>query len=123
MLSNANKYTNNGHILLTAEESKMNFNVTFKVKDTGIGISEKNLKVLLGSLQQKSRHLGKVARLPGLGLEIAKSICKGMKSKLVISSKEGEGSAFSFEIPTCKIVTFEDISGLHIKRVGEGQIV
>jgi len=106
LVSNANKFTQNGTIHLIASENKQNFNVTFSVKDTGLGISRNHLQNLFAPLPEKSKLTTNFAKLPGLGLDIAKSICENMDSQLVVTSIKGKGSTFTFEIPTCRIIDF-----------------
>jgi len=108
LLSNANKYTENGTIELMAEENIKNFNVMFSVQDTGIGIPKKVLETLFAPLPQKAKNLETVVRLPGLGLEIAKDLCYYMECKLNVISEENKGSKFFFEIPVCRIALFEE---------------
>eukprot|EP00826_Nyctotherus_ovalis_P046742 TRINITY_DN5317_c0_g3_i7.p1 TRINITY_DN5317_c0_g3~~TRINITY_DN5317_c0_g3_i7.p1 ORF type:complete len:569 (+),score=109.87 TRINITY_DN5317_c0_g3_i7:174-1709(+) len=107
LLCNANKFTNGGTITLTAAECKRNFNVVFAVEDTGIGISKTKIEHLFKSLKQKAGSCDNSTKLPGLGLNIAKSICKRMDAVLTVVSKKGKGTKFSFEIPVCQISTFE----------------
>ena len=107
LVSNANKYTSKGKILLSAVESINNFNVIFLVKDTGIGIPKSKQDFIFESLTKKARHLDVVARLPGLGLEIAKNLCKVMKCVLKLESEEGKGTKFFFEIPVCRVIDFK----------------
>eukprot|EP00826_Nyctotherus_ovalis_P064945 TRINITY_DN9536_c0_g3_i1.p1 TRINITY_DN9536_c0_g3~~TRINITY_DN9536_c0_g3_i1.p1 ORF type:complete len:433 (+),score=67.96 TRINITY_DN9536_c0_g3_i1:141-1439(+) len=113
LISNANKFTHKGVIKLTAEEVKGTFNISFTVKDTGIGITKEKLDLLFASLSQKNKNYNESAKLPGLGLEIAKGLCKCMESKLKVLSEEGKGSLFTFEIPMCRIVNFEHLSSLN----------
>jgi len=110
LISNANKFTHKGVIELTAEEVPETFNVVITVKDTGIGIEKEKLDVLFASLSQKNKNHNESAKLPGLGLEIAKGLCKCMNSKLKVISEKGKGSLFTFEIPMCRIANFEHLS-------------
>ena len=57
------------------------------------------------------------SRLPGLWLEIEKSLCKLMDSHLKVSSKENQGSNFYFEIPVCRIYNFDDTLKCHRKEL------
>jgi signal transduction histidine kinase len=109
LISNANKFTAKGRIIVMAEENKGNFNVRFSVSDTGIGISKKSKEFLFAPLHQKNWNTSVFAKLPGLGLEIANGICNCMECKLDVLSEENKGSTFSFTIPTCKITTFIDV--------------
>lgn len=106
LISNANKYTEGGVISVSAEESQVNFDVVFAVKDTGMGIPPDRLSLMFAPLNHKFKQAGEFARLPGLGLEITKGICQCMDSKLSVHSTVGRGTVFSFEVPTCRLSTF-----------------
>ena len=110
LITNANKYTNKGSILVQSEENKSNFNILFTVSDTGSGISKERLEVIFAPLQFKNRNKNEHARLPGLGLDIAKGICECMESKLNVISEVNKGTTFSFDIPTCRLTTFDDMN-------------
>lgn len=98
LLSNANKYTDhNGriHIFGYTEGDK----VILKIKDNGIGISEKDQKRIFERFYRvekgRSRELGGT----GLGLSIAKEIVEAHRGNLKLSSKLNEGTEISVELP------------------------
>lgn len=107
LITNANKYTDRGTIQVAAEENHSDFDITFTVKDTGVGISKDRVNLIFAPLNHKHRQSDEYAKLPGLGLEIAKGICQCMDSKLNVKSVLGKGTKFSFEVPTCRISIFE----------------
>ena len=109
LICNANKFTTNGEIKVTASENKDNLDVCFSVSDNGVGIDKEKLKLIFSSLYEKAK-LANVpyegsTKLPGLGLLIATSICKCLGSKLKAKSVEGKGSTFYFDVPICRIYT------------------
>ena len=98
LLSNANKYTDhNGRIDIFGytEGDK----VILKIKDNGIGISEKDQKRIFERFYRvekgRSRELGGT----GLGLSIAKEIVEAHRGNLKLSSKLNEGTEISVELP------------------------
>ncbi len=97
LLSNAIKFTNEGSIELeiSAEEETL----TFKIKDTGIGISEENQNIIFEEFRQidgtNSRKYGGT----GLGLSISQKISSLLNGKLELISEAGKGSIFTFTIP------------------------
>lgn len=101
LLTNARKFTNTGTIKLSIkhrfEKDTSYVWVLFEVIDTGIGISEENMKKLFIPFQQvhSNRSLGG----SGLGLVISKQLTELLGGKMWVKSKEGVGSTFSFEIP------------------------
>ena len=97
LLSNAIKFTNDGSIELDiiAEEETL----TFKIKDTGIGISEENQRIIFEEFRQidgtNSRKYGGT----GLGLSISQKISNLLNGKLELTSEAGKGSTFVFTLP------------------------
>ena len=116
LISNANKFTAHGTIKLTAEANVKNFNVRFIISDTGIGISKDKQERLFAPLNQNNKGNNKYAKLLGLGLAIAKGLCKCMESKLNVKSEEGKGTKFDFEIPMCLISNFEDLTKTNLEE-------
>jgi len=102
LLSNAVKFTPDEGIIRLNIRQKESSNgmsrIEATVTDTGIGISESQQKLLFRSFEQadggKSRRFGGT----GLGLAISKSIVNLMGGDILLQSRLGEGSTFSFEI-------------------------
>jgi signal transduction histidine kinase len=68
----------------------------FDIKDNGLGISEENLKNIYKTFYRVSSN---DANGEGLGLTIANRIVERHGGKLEVSSKLGEGSCFSVNLP------------------------
>ena len=94
LVHNAIKYTEKGKVELFIEEE--NKFARLNVKDTGMGIPEEHLDRIFERFfrvdKARSRSLGGT----GLGLAIVKHIIEAHNSKVEVTSKEGEGSNFSF---------------------------
>ncbi|MGB5530336.1 MAG: ATP-binding protein, partial [Ignavibacteriaceae bacterium] len=94
LIHNAIKYTEIGKIEILVEEQNKNAKVI--VRDTGIGIPENFLDRIFERFfrvdKARSRSLGGT----GLGLAIVKHIIEAHNSKVEVTSKEGQGSNFSF---------------------------
>lgn len=94
LILNAIKYTENGKVEILVEEENKRAKVI--VRDTGIGIPENYLDRIFERFfrvdKARSRSLGGT----GLGLAIVKHIIEAHNSKVEVTSKEGEGSEFSF---------------------------
>lgn len=103
LTSNSIKFTNKGDISIsvTKERSKgKDLFLRFEVRDTGIGISPENIKVLFQDFTQIQNAITKSYGGTGLGLSISKALCKIMGGKIGVNSKLGDGSAFWFTIKT-----------------------
>ncbi|MFQ6120853.1 MAG: PAS domain S-box protein, partial [Methanosarcinales archaeon] len=99
LISNAVKYTpEGGKIYINIEERDKD--IIVKVKDTGIGIPEKDLskvfeKFYLVDADSLTREVDRI----GLGLSIVKNNVKLHGGNIWVESKLGEGSTFGFTLP------------------------
>ena len=101
LISNAVKFTNKGEIVITAEvisQSDKKVIVLFRVKDTGIGISEQDKGRLFSPFIQVDASTTRKFGGTGLGLTICQRIVKMMAGEITVDSISGEGSIFKFEI-------------------------
>ncbi len=101
LLDNAVKFTNEGNIKIEIHDktTKNKKYTVIEVSDTGIGISEKNQKLIFHEFQQESYGYGRVYEGIGLGLSLAKKYIELMGGKITVKSKVGEGSTFSVYLP------------------------
>jgi signal transduction histidine kinase len=119
LISNAIKYTERGHILVSIAE-KDNF-VECHVSDTGKGIAEKDLPKLFNKFEQVARQLTLAEKGTGLGLAISKRIVQLHGGKIYAASAEGKGSTFTFTMPmwSLKKGTVRDLKGLFSSAINE----
>ena len=95
LLSNAIKYSPaESHIVLGCEEE--NGKVKVYVTDRGVGISESHQKQLFTRFYRVENEKVKTVSGFGVGLYIVSEILKYHNSKIMLDSKEGEGSTFYF---------------------------
>lgn len=100
LVGNALKYTERGYITLsvTTQAQEQNYQVSFKVCDTGIGISDRNQKRLFDAFYQVKRGRNRRYSGTGLGLAISQQLLQHMNSQLQVKSTLGRGSRFYFTI-------------------------
>ncbi len=101
LITNAFKFTENGKVVVTAKMiggNSKNASIYFSVKDSGIGISEKQQKIIFHSFTQGDTTTTRKFGGTGLGLSISKNIVELYKGQLEVESKKGEGSNFYFTI-------------------------
>ncbi|MEJ5961370.1 PAS domain S-box protein [Pedobacter immunditicola] len=106
LLGNALKFTEQGSIELTVKLEKNNEHhvvVYFEVKDDGIGIPEDKLSYIFESFTQAKSDIARHYGGTGLGLAITKKILKLYGAEIMVQSREGEGSVFSFYIAFDKV--------------------
>ncbi len=98
LTSNAIKFTpNKGSVEIEAHRSG-NF-VQIAVKDTGIGIADKDMEKLFQPFKQLNTYLTREHEGTGLGLALVKKFVEMHGGKIRVESKVGEGSIFTFLIP------------------------
>jgi len=100
LLSNAIKYTRGGSIELSVSCKRDGGDLLLEasVKDTGIGISEENLKKLFADYNQVDTRANRNIEGTGLGLAITKRLTELMGGEIRVESEYGKGSTFSFYI-------------------------
>lgn len=98
LVSNALKNTNSGEVVISLELNEDNKGLSLRtnVRDTGIGISKKQIK----SIFQAYEQFGNLNQGVGLGLAICRHLIDLMEGELTCESELGVGSQFSFSIPT-----------------------
>ena len=97
LLSNAVKFTDQGEISVTVEQK--NGIVYFKVKDSGIGIEEKNIPVIFQEFQQIDSSSTRKYKGTGLGLPISRRLARMLGGDLSVESTFGHGSTFALAVP------------------------
>jgi len=103
LVYNAIKFTKRGgsvSLNVTADEN----NVEFAITDTGIGIEQKHLDMLLNNEMTSSRAGTDDEKGTGLGLLICKEFVRINGGKLRATSEIGKGSSFHFTIPRAGLV-------------------
>ncbi len=100
LLSNAIKYTHSGTIELNVSCEREGADVLMKVSvsDTGIGISEENIKKLFADYNQVDTRANRNIEGTGLGLAITKRLTELMGGEISVASEYGKGSVFSVYI-------------------------
>lgn len=112
ILSNAVKYTNEGLVTMAVQcdraDDCQSVKLTFKIKDTGIGIKEEDMPKLFEAFERIEEGRNRAVEGTGLGMSITVQFLKLMNSSLNVESKYGEGSTFFFTVEQ-RIVNAEPI--------------
>lgn len=101
LLSNAVRYTEKGKVTLHVSWENVSedaIEICVIVKDTGIGIKEKDIPKLFMAFQRMDSTARSKNDRTGLGLAITYRLIEMMGGKLEVQSVYGKGSAFSFKI-------------------------
>ncbi|MBQ9155435.1 MAG: response regulator [Eubacterium sp.] len=125
ILSNAIKFTPNGGTITfrVIEKPSLSTGTTafeFRIKDTGIGMSEEFLKTIFEAFTREKTSTVSGIQGTGLGMAITKSIVDMMGGTIYVNSEIGKGTEFVVDIP-CKLsgspTKFEQIPELKGLRV------
>ena len=101
LLGNAIKFTERGYAELTliaAGKQDNKHQITFRVKDTGIGIEKDKINLVFESFSQARSDTTRKFGGTGLGLSITKRLLELMGSTIEIESTPGYGSTFLFTL-------------------------
>ena len=127
LVGNAIKFTTKGEVfvgvrvLTNSLDEKMN--LSFEVRDTGIGIPEDKIGRLFKSFSQVDSTTTRKYGGTGLGLVISKKLIHLMGGEILVTSIAGKGSTFTFNIITkasqehLRTYVHQNMSGLEGKRV------
>jgi len=94
LMNNAMKFTKSGEIRLGYETLPSN-HLRIYVKDTGIGIEEKDKERIFNRLVKLNNNISGW----GLGLHICRGIVEELGGKIGVESEFGKGSCFWFTLP------------------------
>jgi two-component system cell cycle sensor histidine kinase PleC len=108
LLSNAIKFTpKGGEVVLEALEQG-DGGVLVSVRDTGVGMSEEEIRVALEPFGQIDGGRDRWRDGTGLGLPIAKSLVEMHGGKLVITSVKGSGTDVTVLLPSAQGATLAE---------------
>lgn len=105
LIDNAIKFTEKGHVTISARclsEAKL---LEFQVADTGVGIPKEAQPDIFGMFRQLDGSATRVHGGVGLGLHIVKTFTEMLGGKVDVESEQGNGSIFTVTIP------FSPVSG------------
>lgn len=106
LVSNALKFTEQGYVRLTVEETQEagERRIRFMVSDTGIGIPASQHASIFETFVQADGSTTRRFGGTGLGLAITRDLAELLGGSVWVESEEGRGSTFTLEIPleTCE---------------------
>lgn len=99
LISNAVKFTETGTVTCQVKQERSS--VCISIIDTGVGIALEDQPKVFEKFRQVGDTLTDKPKGTGLGLPICKQIVEHHDGRIWVESKPGQGSQFSFTIPTC----------------------
>jgi two-component system, sensor histidine kinase and response regulator len=102
LINNAVKFTQSGEVGVSVDQvrtTEERIEVHFAVRDTGIGIDEKDLGSVFTPFCQGDRSTARLFGGTGLGLTISSGLVSMMGGTLEVASTVGVGSSFHFVLP------------------------
>jgi PAS domain S-box-containing protein len=129
LAGNAIKFTSNGGVALIVEPGIWPNEISFLVRDTGIGIAPEAQQRIFREFEQADDRIVRSYGGTGLGLSISDRIVKRMGGRITLESKPGMGSTFEVSIPLAaaeggnqKAFVAPDLSGASIMLVSPQSI-
>jgi signal transduction histidine kinase/CheY-like chemotaxis protein len=110
-ISNALKYTERGHVRVSAHLDAATESVRFEVTDTGIGIAPADQERIFDEFAQIEHPLQGRFKGTGLGLPLSKRLSELLGGKLWVQSEPGMGSTFFVRIPVRYRSKVDEVEG------------
>lgn len=129
LMSNAVKYTNEGHVKIDFQYNDQNENIIdfiVTVEDTGIGVAPDQIETIFDKFSQADKSTERMYGGTGLGLAITKNLIELMGGEIFVESQVNEGSTFKVILPLLKsskeeceedLITHELIEGGKLAQV------
>ncbi|UEM12980.1 response regulator [Bradyrhizobium barranii subsp. barranii] len=99
LAGNAIKFTATGGVALIVEPGIWPNEISFLVRDTGIGIAPEARTRIFREFEQADERVARTYGGTGLGLAISERIVKRMGGRITLESEPGKGSTFEVAIP------------------------
>jgi len=99
LAGNAIKFTSNGGVALIVEPGIWPDEISFMVRDTGIGIAPEAQERIFREFEQADDRIARSYGGTGLGLAISERIVKRMGGRITLDSQLGAGSTFEVSVP------------------------
>jgi PAS domain S-box-containing protein len=99
LAGNAIKFTSTGGVALIVEPGIWPNEISFLVRDTGIGIAPEARERIFREFEQADQRIARNYGGTGLGLSISERIVKRMGGRITLESQPGAGSTFEVSVP------------------------
>ncbi len=104
LLSNAIRFTHAGGQVIVSTSYTDEGAVVMRIRDTGIGMSEKEVESALKPFQQVTAIGGNSGEGTGLGLPLTKALVEANRAEFDISSEPGHGTRIDIVFPPARVL-------------------
>jgi len=116
LVGNAIKFTDQGTVTLSASYEQSTNRLSFEVADTGIGMTERQLKRLFQPFTQVDASESRKHEGTGLGLAISQRLANMMGGEITVESESGIGSRFTASIDAGEVTDSQTPSSGELER-------
>ena len=104
LLSNAVKFTKAGGQVIVSSALEGSGEVVVRIRDTGIGMSERDIETALKPFRQIATTKGGEQRGTGLGLPLTKALVEANRASFAIDSAVDQGTLVRITFPTTRVL-------------------
>jgi len=104
LLSNSIKFTNAGGQVIVSTAATDRGDVMLRIRDTGIGMSEKDIETALQPFRQIATSTKADANGTGLGLPLTKALTEANRARFSIKSAVNSGTMVEIIFPAARVL-------------------
>jgi PAS domain S-box-containing protein len=104
LMSNAVKFTRAGGQVIVSSSLEASGEVVVRIRDTGIGMSEKDIETALKPFRQVSVSRDDREHGTGLGLPLTKALVEANRATFAIDSAVNQGTLVRITFPTTRVL-------------------
>lgn len=102
LLSNAIKFNNSGGQVIVSAALEDSGEVTIRVRDTGVGMSDTDIETALEPFRQL--HTSRYGGGTGLGLPLTKALVEANRASFSLTSEVSQGTLVEISFPTTRVL-------------------
>ncbi|MBQ4799985.1 tetratricopeptide repeat protein [Pseudoalteromonas sp. MMG006] len=125
LCANAIKFTHSGQIIIALNKTEQGLVII--IKDTGIGMSSKQLKLIFECFSQADNSISRRFGGTGLGLSLSQQLASMMGGYISVQSEYKKGSQFSFFLPCAEVDKSQSVveknKSSKVKKLLSGRVV
>ncbi len=102
LVDNAVKFSPDGGRIVVSAQTRGEEHLCISVRDHGVGIPEEDLQRVFDRFTQSDMSATRAFSGVGMGLHIARQVCRAHGGDVSVASTVGEGSNFTIELPIAR---------------------